>query len=353
MAVLVLASCGPAVEEEEEEAGVPQYGEELIMAGFGIYWEPSSWDIMDRTWTQPQYYHPFLETLIAADVDKYGPRGTGQFAFPLAEYVPSEFLTGRLAESWEMSTDPLGVTFNIRPGIYWTGNDNIGMERREFTADDVAFSINRLRAGPVLTASFDYLPEVPAEVMDKYTVFLHFDRYDGTWLEFLGYNYLSAIVSPESVEAGVADWRNQVGTGPFILTNHVVGSYVSYKRNPDYWRTTTINGVEYQLPFLDTLVQPIIVDIETKVAALRTGKLDWTEAVRMYYKDSLAQTSPDLITQKYVAADLQTLRFQTLNPDVPTYDKNVRRALMIGTDMQAFVAAIHFGAANMKSLVQT
>jgi peptide/nickel transport system substrate-binding protein len=69
----------------------------------------------------------------------------------------------------------------------------------------------------------------------------------------------------------------------------------------------------------------------------------------MYYKDSLTQTAPDLIMQEYVAADLQTLRFQSLNPDVPTYDKNVRRALMIGTDMESFVDVIHFGYADMQS----
>lgn len=331
-------------------AGGPQYGGKLTMAGFGIYWEPSSWDIQDRTWTQPQYYHPFQETLIAADIEKYGPRGSDKFGFGLAEYVPSEFLTGRLAESWEVSPDPLGVRFNIRPGVYWTGNEHIGMERRELTAYDVASSINRLREGPVLQNRFTYLPEKDAcEALDRYTAFLHFNSYDGTWIEFLGYNYMSAIFAPESIEAGVADWRNQVGTGPFILTNHVVGSYVSYKRNPDYWRTAIIEGVEYELPFLDELVQPIIVDVETKVAALRTARMDWTEAIRMYYKDTLAQTSPDLIMQEYAAADLQILCFQSLIPEEPTYDKNVRRALMIGTDMQSIVDVIHFGHADMQS----
>ena len=33
----------------------------------------------------------------------------------------------------------------------------------------------------------------------------------------------------------VKDWRNLVGTGPFMMTDWVDGSSQTWVRNPDYW----------------------------------------------------------------------------------------------------------------------
>ena len=67
----------------------------------------------------------------------------------------------------------------------------------------------------------------------------------------------SAVAIPPEVanapNGGAANWQNAVGTGPFILSDFVDGSSVTYKRNPNYWGTTTINGQSYKLPFIDSL----------------------------------------------------------------------------------------------------
>ena len=39
---------------------------------------------------------------------------------------------------------------------------------------------------------------------------------------------------------GQTDWRNVVGTGPFILTDFVDNSTATFTRNPDYWMTDPI-----------------------------------------------------------------------------------------------------------------
>ena len=31
------------------------------------------------------------------------------------------------------------------------------------------------------------------------------------------------------------DWRNLVGTGPFMLTDYVEGSSLTFEKNPNYW----------------------------------------------------------------------------------------------------------------------
>ena len=46
------------------------------------------------------------------------------------------------------------------------------------------------------------------------------------------------IYPPEVIKehGNAQDWRNLVGTGPYMLTDWVEGSAVTYTKNPDYWK---------------------------------------------------------------------------------------------------------------------
>ncbi|MBA7590495.1 Heme-binding protein A [subsurface metagenome] len=119
----------------------------------------------------------------------------------------------------------------------------------------------------------------------------------------------------------------------------VDGSSISFDRNPHYWDTTTINGVEYEIPFADELIFPVIVDESMRIAALRTGKLDVLCQVPMKYEDTLAATSPELLKNKYARDGVS---FLVLMPDrEPFIKKEVRQALMIAIDRQAIVNAVY------------
>jgi len=147
------------------------------------------------------------------------------------------------------------------------------------------------------------------------------------------------MIPPESIDAGIDDWKNQVGTGPFMMTDYVKGSQAVYDKNPDYWGKATIQGKEYQLPFIDRLVFPVIVDESTQIAALRTGKLDLHVRVPLRYKDTLSNTCPDLIQYKYLKGNGRDLALGLTA--APWNDKNVRRALMIGTDLKTIRDVIY------------
>ena len=47
-------------------------------------------------------------------------------------HTPDQYLTGMLAESWEISPDRLTYTFHIRPGVRW--HNKAPMNGRELTA---------------------------------------------------------------------------------------------------------------------------------------------------------------------------------------------------------------------------
>ncbi len=325
--------------------GEPQYGGTLTQK---IWWNgngTNTWDTSDlakgisaHTWTSP-----YAETLLIGDIDKYGPRGSKEYAFTAWELVPEQYLKGALAESWEWS-GPLTLVYHIRHGVMWTGRKGV-MDARELTADDVAFSMNRTwkRFREQGNVEFNYVKSVEAK--DKYTLVIELNSFYADWAFHLGYRgIVEAIYPPEVAKAGPADWRNAVGTGPFILTNYVDGSQAVYDRNPNYWGTAVINGKEYKLPFVDKLVIPIIPDMSTNIAALRTGKIDWVINVPLEYADTLKKTSPDLKLSKYLAGQTD---FASLKMTEPPFDnKNVRRAMMIGTDWPA-VAKTVYGEADI------
>jgi len=231
--------------------------------------DPKTWDVVFGG--SQSYTAPYMPYLIVGDVEKYGPRGTNEWAFQTEVEVPEQFIKGDLAETWEITMDK--AVFHLRQGVMWTGNDHIGMEPREVTADDVVQALQRAITSPYGTASYYYVEDIYAE--DKYTVVFEWTYNFGWVLWFDG--MLAGIFPPEALaaEGGLADWRNQVGCGPFILDNYVEGTAATYLKDPNYTREkTTINGKEYQIPFIDKLVIPTVLDEASWVAALRTAKID-------------------------------------------------------------------------------
>ena len=358
MVALVLATCKPApVTEKKEVKGVvkepekkveevvekpavgePQYGGKLTT--FANLWaqaaDPASADVLDGHWTTNVWTTPHMEYLLTTDFEKYGPRGTGEFGVQVLQGIPEAFLAGQLAESWEASPDK--IVFHIRKGVTWTGNANIGMEPRELTAEDVTFSLNRYYnsekvGGP---AVFPFIDSIYAE--GKYTVVVKTNRYYAGWPDLIAWGNYAAIYPPEVVAAGASDWNNAVGTGPFIVKDYVLGAQVTWERNPYYWGKTTINGKEYQTPFIDKLIWPIIPDESTRIAALRTGKLDYAWGTPVQYEETLAETAPDLVKVEFYKNGMSGLALRCDRE--PFNNREVRRAMMIGTNLEAIRDAI-------------
>ena len=351
LAVLVVSPCFAGGEEEAAtaavEEGVPQYGGALTFFTNYTHSEPTSWD-QASGWSSIAWLTPFAEGLIGGDVVEHGPRGTKEFPFELLEYLPDKYFVGEIAESWEVTNDPLGVLFQIRPGNMWTGNERIGMEPREVTAYDVAYALNRNRAAPAPTSSYmTFIPEGGFEALDKYTLQVHFDQFNAEWGRCFAYGRFGRIYPKEVVDAGASDWRNQTGTGPFILKEYVKGSEAVYEKNPTWWnKEVVIDGKVYTIPFIDELVFPIIVDEATKIAALQTGKLDIAHNINMKFKDILLEKNPDLIAKEVRAGAAWDVIWMSTRGG-PLADKNVRRAIAIGTDNEAVVKAIFTsGAVN-------
>ena len=78
-----------------------------------------------------------------------------------------------------------------------------------------------------------------------------------------------------------------------------INSHMTYERNPNYWDQTTIDGEQYQLPFVDKVIVPIIADEASMVAALRTGKADMASSVFAVHWKTLDETAPELNSHRF------------------------------------------------------
>src|SRR5579883_2956383 len=166
-----------------------------------------------------------------------------------------------LATSWEVSPDKREFTFALRPGVKWH-------DGRDFTSDDVAFSIRvAAEIHPTGRSTFRNLTEI--RTPDPHTVTLVLSQASPALLAALSGTETAII--PKHVYDGTDYFTNPanrkpIGTGPFIFKEWVHGSFVRLERNPDYW--------DKPKPFLDGIIVRIVPDMAAIAIALETGEGD-------------------------------------------------------------------------------
>lgn len=145
----------------------------------------------------------------------------------------------------------------------------------------------------------------------------------------------------------VSDWHNAVGTGPFILKDFVSNSSMTFVKNPDYWDTDPAGaGKGNQVPYVDGLKSLIIVDVSTRQAALRTGRIDYLGDVPLTDAQPLIQTNPELMYKTYLSGQPWVFGMRR-DPGTPLADVRVRQALMLAIDYDAFVKGPYMGNAEI------
>ena len=369
---LVMASCGPAEEEAEVEVGeeevkveeeeVVEGEEEVVAAGPEVPKYGGTLNMMQSDDIQgydhamfPQGFlnNVFLvnDTLVVGDWTK-GAAGTGEIDFSVSSLKRIDYTVGELAESFDVP-EPGTVVFHIRKGVHFSLDPNSEASRlvngREMTVDDVVFSLNRHIQSPM-----SYLRITQPTMPDSTTVTAEGDSVviktsifdlDPLWL-MIGER---EIWPPEVIEkyGDVTEWQNQVGTGPFMMTDLVPGTSAYFERNDNYWQKDPIGtGKGNQLPYLDGIRILIISDTSSQLAALRTGKIDRLGDLSHDIWAQLTKTSPQLKYQKHVSGPW-AISMRQDNPALPFSDKNVRHALMMGIDFQMIVDEYYEGDAEI------
>ena len=277
-----------------------------------------------------------------------GPTGTDEATWVMQGFIMLPYYTGALAESWEFPDDTT-VVVHFRKGVRWQNKPPVN--GREFTAADAAWSLTRVETDPKSYIGMNYGKFfVSAEATDKYTMVLKVKP--GSQGEMVKRTLDFHQVTPREVVEQYGDmtqWENVVGTGPFMMEDYVPGSQATLERNPDYFMKDPFFP-ENQLPYLDGVKWLIIEDVSTRIASLRTHKIDWLQTVGWEDAQSIMKTNPEMKYSQYIeAAHQNVIYMRTDKPELPFYDKRVRHALNLGLDQRAITDEYYGGNAELMS----
>jgi len=302
VALVLALALGGSLTAEVLAQEKPRYGGELI---FPVPSEPPSYDgHREETFGLIHPIAPFYNTLLR--VDPTDPSGT--------KPVPD------LAESWTVTNDGLTYTFRLRKGVKFHDGS-------EMTSKDVKASYDKIIFPPPGVGSsrkgqYDVVEAV--EAPDPYTVRFH--------LKWRSPSFLLSLASPwnfiykADILAKDIHWyeKNIVGTGPFVFVEHVRGSHLVGKKNPNYW--------DKGKPYLDGFRALFISSSSAQVAAIRGGRAHIQfRGFSPADRDSLVAALGDKIKVQESPWDCILLGAINHNKK-PFDDKRVRRALTLALD---------------------
>jgi len=250
-----------------------------------------------------------------------------------------------LAESWRL-VDEATWELRLRPGVrFQNGSD--------FTADDVAFTVDRVRG--VVSPGASYASHLVGirrvEVIDPLTVRLHTD---GPFPLLPTYLTQVFMLDRETHSGATTEefnaTRRAIGTGPYRVTAHAPGSEISFVRNEGYWgERPAWREIRYRMITTDS----------SRVAALLSGDVDFIDQVptgdlaslRADGRVSLSETVS--LRTMYLSLDLtrEGRTYGIADNDGRPMDRNpltdprVRQALSLAIDRRALVERVMENAA--------
>jgi ABC-type transport system substrate-binding protein len=238
-----------------------------------------------------------------------------------------------LAKSYE--SDPANRKrwiFTLREGVKFHDGS-------ELTADAVIWNFERFfnENAPQYEKNAAALARVwlgvvdKMEKVDKYTVAV-FTKEPTSYFPEVMTTFL--IASPAGYEAAGKDWQKFAaapsGTGPFRITK-VTRTSIEMEKNPNYWN-------KERAAKLDRVVLLPMAESTTRLAALRSGQVDWIEVPP---PDSV----PGLKSAGFVVT---TSKFPHIWPywlkttgDSPFKDVRVRQAFNYAIDRDAVLAVLN------------
>jgi len=266
----------------------------------------------DYEWTHLIMEHLLTNGINPTTVDK-NPFG-GQYG----DLVPE------LAESWSVRDDHLTWTFNLRQGVKWH-------DGTDFTADDVAFSLQRViildKTPAFILSQLGWTKDNVKDLVkatDKDTVTLTITEDFGPSFVL---NTLSAgvgsVVDKKTVLAHEKngdlgyEWMktNSAGSGPFILKSWKANESVVLEANPNY---------RHGAPHVKRLIIRHIPEASAQRLQLEKGDID---IARNLTGDQLAavKNDPNIKFQSYPKSTLWYMGLNTKNQYLG--NKDARQAM--------------------------
>ncbi len=242
-------------------------------------------------------------------------------------------ITGGIFTEWRADEkDPLRWVFTVREGVkFHDGTD--------CNADAVMWNLARLYDDK----SPQYDPQGSAIVRAAVSMLDKWEKLDDktiaitTKMPFSFFPWMLPrilIASPTQWEKVGKSWgefaKAPSGTGPFKITRVVAAQQVEMERNDAYWD-------KKRIPKVQKLVLRPMAEATTRLAALRSGQVDWIEVPPPDAIESLKAAGFQISLKPYPHTWPYVLR---VTDGSPFQDKRVRQALNYALDREGIVKLI-------------
>jgi peptide/nickel transport system substrate-binding protein len=257
-----------------------------------------------------------------------------------------------LAESWEIP-EPTRWRVHLRKNVKFHNGD-------PFTADDVLFSAERIRA-----KGSNFQTRIPSDAkvvkIDDYTVDLVLtspnpilnSQWDTFYIMDKKWAEANNATAPTPAAATTPSFAslNANGTGPFIIESHQPGVKTVFKPNPNWWQKPEHN--------LKEIVFTPVASDATRVAALLSGEVDIIEPVPIQ-DISRVDASPNAQVLKgpeirtiFLGMDQSRdeLLYSNIKGKNPFKDVRVREAFYRAIDVELIKTRVMRGLATPSALM--
>lgn len=305
-----LAACGTQSATVEKEAAVTSEGSEveqtLVLA--------SGRDL------GPGNPHDYSSSFVLLDL----------LYEPLVRYGLDGTIQPALAESWQISEDGLTWTFNLRQDV--TFHDGA-----PFDAQTVKWNLERW----VGVDNHNWLPTTgriaDIETPDEFTVVLTLNQAYYPAMQDLTLVRPVRFLSPNGVD-GAGEFAEAIGTGPWQVES-LNDKQAVLVRNETYWG---------EKPTLEKLVIEVILDAQTRMAALLSGEVnviggEYLGGVSLESLPVLEQTE---MVQILSEAGVTSFYISTQYDKPPFDDVLVRQAVNLAIDRAGISQALFNGRAD-------
>ncbi|MEE8374589.1 MAG: ABC transporter substrate-binding protein, partial [Dehalococcoidia bacterium] len=213
-------------------------------------------------------------------------------------------------------------TFYLRQGVKFHHG-------KEMTSEDVVYSFDRLfELESPGAGALGMIEDVVA--VDDYTVRFDLNSGSAFFPDTLALVYHAKIL-PSDVDP--ARFANEtIGTGPFIMTENIVGERTTFKKNPNYWWKG--------LPYLDEVIFIYLPDPQARLEALKAGVVDYHRYMPIP-EIAEVEAHPDIRASVVSSTSYIHMAMDVTEP--PFDNKLVRQAIQAVTDREAINQAALLG----------
>ena len=248
------------------------------------------------------------------------------------DMATAESIRPELATAWSWSADNKVLTMKLREGVKWH-------DGKPFTSADVQCTwetvMGKRDAGWRKNSHKEwYVNLKEVQTNGPHEVKFVLGRPQPAFLSFLASGW--SPVYPCHVD-GKTMRSKPIGTGPFKVADYRPNESIRLVRNPDYWRQGR--------PYLDGITYRIIPSAATRLLAFQAGEFDMSgsstvlnllqmKEVQTKAPNTVCSTTGSLVTGVVL-----------INHKVAPFDNpNVRRAVALALDREAFVKSHHGGS---------